>query len=218
MGCLQPPDPARREHALRQPPEDTADADVHFEDGEDVALAVVVDAHGDVVDAHHFAAGDVDDLLVQQIAADAQEALVVVVGHELLVAQLNAPAEGDGTHLIVADGEPGVSSAHQEAVDARGVERRHQGGILHPPDAPAFEVQHRHGHQFGKKQEVRHRKRPGAGELERDSVRFPTGVLPMRSTQLCRRHFQYGASTCKPAREKCGDTLTIVNSAAPRCG
>jgi hypothetical protein len=63
-------------------------------DGEDIALAVVVDAHGDVGDAHHFAAGDVDDLLVQQVAADAQHVLVVVVGEQLLVAELDAACRG----------------------------------------------------------------------------------------------------------------------------
>ena len=39
----------------------------------------LLDLHGDVGDAHHFAAGDIDDLLVQQVARDAQHVLVVVV-------------------------------------------------------------------------------------------------------------------------------------------
>ena len=90
----------------------------------------MVDRHGDIGDAHHFAAGDVDDLLIQQIAADAQHVLVVVVGDELLVAELDAPVEGDGADLVEADGEPGVAAAHQEAVDAGGVFARDQGGVF----------------------------------------------------------------------------------------
>ena len=36
-----------------------------------------LDLQGDVGDPHHFAAVDVDDLLVQQVAHDAQHVLVV---------------------------------------------------------------------------------------------------------------------------------------------
>ena len=93
IALLQPADPARRQHALKQPPEDAADADVHFQHVQRVARPVVMDAQGDVVDAHHFAAVDVDDLLVEQVARDAQHVLVVVVGDELLVVERDALAE-----------------------------------------------------------------------------------------------------------------------------
>ena len=82
MRLLQPADPSAAAARPARAGGDAADADIHFEHGEDVARAVVRDAHGDVVDAHHLAAGDVDDLLVQQVAADAQHVLVVVVGDE----------------------------------------------------------------------------------------------------------------------------------------
>ena len=114
----------------------------------------LLDPHGDVVDAHHFAAGDVDDLLVQQVAPDAQHVLVVVVRDEHLVAEEDALGEADGADLIVADGEPGIAAAHQQAVDAGGADQRDQGGIFDPADAPALEVQHRHGQQLREVQEV----------------------------------------------------------------
>ena len=86
--------------------------------------AVAVDFHGDVVDPHHLAAVDVDDLLVEEVARDAQHVLVVVVRDELLVVEADASAEVDGADLVVADGEPGVRAAHQEAVDAGGMDQR----------------------------------------------------------------------------------------------
>ena len=93
IGLLQPADPARRQHALHQPPENAADADVHLEDIQQsstvpvdpvaVSIAVrVTDLEGDVVDAHHLAAVHVDDLLVEQIAADAQHVLVGMIRRE----------------------------------------------------------------------------------------------------------------------------------------
>ncbi len=57
---------------------------------DDVAGSVVLDFEGDIGDAHHFAAVDVDDLLVEQVARDAQHVFVVVIGDELFVAQLDA--------------------------------------------------------------------------------------------------------------------------------
>jgi hypothetical protein len=39
-------------------------------------------------------------------------------------------------------------AAHQEAVDAGGVFAGDQGGVFDPADAPALEVEHRHGQQF----------------------------------------------------------------------
>ena len=47
-----------------------------------VAASFAGDLEGDVVDAHHFAAVHVDDLLIEQVAADAQHVFVVVVRGE----------------------------------------------------------------------------------------------------------------------------------------
>ena len=52
-----------------------------------------LDFEGEIGDAHHFAAVDVDDLLIEQIARDAQHVFVVVIGNELFVAELDAVAE-----------------------------------------------------------------------------------------------------------------------------
>ena len=84
-----------------------------------------------------------------------------MIREELLIAELNAPVEGNGVDLVEADGEPGVAAADQEASDAGGMFAGDQGGVLGPADAPAFQVQDRQGHQFGKVQEVvRHRNAP----------------------------------------------------------
>ena len=70
----------REQHSLEQPPENATDPDVHLDHRQDVALAVMMNAHGDVGDAHHFPAGDVDNLLIEQVAADPQHVFVVVIG------------------------------------------------------------------------------------------------------------------------------------------
>ena len=160
-GPLQAADPGGRQDALEDAAENAADADIDFEHVQGVAHAIELDAHGDVVDADHLAAVDVDDLLVQQVAGDAQHVLVVMVGDEDFLAELDAFGQGDGADLIEADGEPGVGAADQEAVDAGGVDQGHHGGVFDPADAAAFEVHHRHGQQFREiKESVRHRKTP----------------------------------------------------------
>ena len=140
--------------ALAEPAENAAEADVHLQNRQRAAIAVIVDSHGDVGHAHHLAAGHVDDLLVQQVAPDAQHVLVVVIRRELLVVQLDALAQDDGADLVVADGKPRIAAADQDAVDARGADHGNQGGVFHAADAPAPHVEHGHRHQFRKEQEV----------------------------------------------------------------
>ena len=93
----------------------------------------------DVGDAHHFAALRVDDLLVEQVAHQAQHVLVGVVGREHLVAQVDA-VERDGADLIVADGQPGPAAADQEAVDADGVDQRDERGVFDHAEPAALQV------------------------------------------------------------------------------
>ena len=51
-----------------------------------------VTSKADIGDAHHFAAVDVDNLLIEQIALDAQHVLVGVIRIKLFVAELDAAA------------------------------------------------------------------------------------------------------------------------------
>ena len=85
----------------------------------------MLDLEGDIGDAHHFAALPVDDLLIEQIADQAQHVLVGMVGRELLVLEVD-PVERNGADLVVADGQPGPAAAHQEAVHAGGMNRGEQ--------------------------------------------------------------------------------------------
>ena len=72
------------------------------------ASASVVDPHRDVVDPHHLAALDVDDLLVERSRAMRSMYSSSWYGDELLVAEEDAVLQLDGAHLVVADREPGV--------------------------------------------------------------------------------------------------------------
>ena len=100
-----------------------------------------MDVHGDVVDAHHLAAVDIDDLLIEQVAADAQHVLVVMVGEELLVAELNAPSREMERIWSKRTVSQVSAAAHQEAVDAGRMLEGHQSGVFDSADAPALEVE-----------------------------------------------------------------------------
>ena len=52
-----------------------------------------LDFKGKIGDAHHLAAVDIDDLLIEQVARDAQHIFVVVIGNELFIAERDAIAE-----------------------------------------------------------------------------------------------------------------------------
>ncbi len=87
---LQAADQLSRQHALRHAAEDAAQADVHVDDADHVVVGFMVDVESDVGDAHHFAALAVDDLLVEQVAHQAQHVLVGVVRRELFVFEEDA--------------------------------------------------------------------------------------------------------------------------------
>ena len=87
---LQPANQPARKYTLHQPAKNAAHADVHFEHPQNVAAVFLTDFKRDVVDANHFAALCVDNLLVEQIADQAQHVLVGVVRGQVLVAQVNA--------------------------------------------------------------------------------------------------------------------------------
>src|SRR5206468_1388400 len=142
---LQAANPLRRQHALENAAKNAARPDIDIEQGERVARALLHDPHGDVVDADHLAPGDVDDLLIQQVAPDAQHILVVVIRDEQFVAQVDSAFQADGTDLVVAQGEPRIASAaKQDAIDAGSVDQGDQGRVFHTSDAAALKVVDRH--------------------------------------------------------------------------
>src|ERR1035438_2082307 len=184
-GALQAADPGGRQYALEHAAQDAANADIDVHHVERIAHAIEQDAHGDVVDADHLAAGDIDDLLVEQVAGDAQKILVVMVRDKDFLAELDAFGERNGVHLIEAYGEPGVGATHQEAVDAGGVDKGDHGGVLDPADAAAFEVHHRHGQQFREIEEIlRHRKRPSPRPMRAPRLGRKFDSNTERSTRL----------------------------------
>ena len=120
----------------------------------------VLDLEGDIGDPHHLAALAVDDLLVEQIADHAQHVLVGMIGGELFVAEVNS-VERNGADLIVADGQPSPAAAHQEAVDAGGMDQGNDGGVFDQAEPAALQVIDLEAQQFGEKEEfVRHRESP----------------------------------------------------------
>src|SRR5947208_2612296 len=70
-GTLELTDPAPREHPANQPAEDAAKADVHLQDVENIGAVLLAALERDIVDAHHFTAMGIDDLLIEQIADNA---------------------------------------------------------------------------------------------------------------------------------------------------
>ena len=117
-----------------------------------------MDGKGKIGHADYFSALGIDDLLIKQVARKAQHVLVGMVRSENLFLQVDA-AEGDGSDLIVPDGQPSGISADQEAVDSDRMDQRNQCGILDHTDPASPEIVHPEADKFGEKQHVvRHRK------------------------------------------------------------
>src|SRR5580698_8832009 len=118
---LQTPDQAARDHALRQPPEHAAQADIHVVYEQQIAVGFALNLESDVGDSNHFAAFAIDNLLVEKVADQAQHVFVGVVRSEQLVFEVNA-VERNRADLIVFDGEPGPAAAEQKTIDAGGMD------------------------------------------------------------------------------------------------
>ncbi len=129
---------------MQETSKDAAQADINLEYVHNIAGFCTVNFKSEIGDPNYLTAVDIDDLLIEQIAGDAQHVLVVMIGNELLFAQRDAVAERDGADLIVADGEPGVGAADQKTIDAGGMDKRNQGCVLNAADSPASDIEHRH--------------------------------------------------------------------------
>ena len=100
---------------------DTAQADIDLKHAE---FITPVDRHSfksNISDADHFAAMDIDDLLVEQVAAKAEHVIVAVIRDKLFVLQVDT-VKGDGLNLIVTYGEPSPAAAKQVAIHANCVD------------------------------------------------------------------------------------------------
>src|SRR5260370_24283606 len=107
---LKPPDEARGEHALDQPPENAAQADIDFGDHQVICAVVLLDLESDIGDPDYFAALGVDDLLVEKIADQPQHVLVGMIRGEHLVLEVDS-VQGNRTNLVIPDCEPRPTSA-----------------------------------------------------------------------------------------------------------
>ena len=153
---LRPAHPGGRDDALGDAPEDAPQADVDVAQVQHrVAVGVVRDLERQVAHPDHLAALGVDDLLIEQVADDAQHPLVVVIGREDLVAQED-PRQIDRAHLFGAHRQPRGPRAHEVAIDPRLVDHRHQRRVLDPADDPALQVVHLQADQLGEKEEFHH--------------------------------------------------------------
>src|SRR5260370_3598603 len=80
--AMKPENPVRRNNAPEKAPENAADAHIDFHHAQNIVAVLGPDFKGDIVDAHYFVAVHVDDLLIQQVASDAQHILTPVVRSE----------------------------------------------------------------------------------------------------------------------------------------
>jgi hypothetical protein len=78
-GTLEPADHHGGNHALHQAAEHASHSDVHFHHAKNLAFVLFLDLEGDVGHAYHLAAAGVDDLLIQQVASDAEHIFVGMV-------------------------------------------------------------------------------------------------------------------------------------------
>src|SRR5579872_5712987 len=101
-----------------------------------------------IVDSDYLAAVGIDDLLIQQVADDAQHVFVGMVGGELLVFEENA-VEGDGANLVVADGQPSPAAADKIAIDPGWMDEGDNGGVSKDTKLAALQVINPKGRKLG---------------------------------------------------------------------
>ena len=136
-------------------------ADIDFQNVQDITTVFPLFQKSDVVDADNFSALRVDDLLIEQVAHHAKHVLVGMVWGEKLVLKVDAVGT-NSLHLVVADAEPAGTGAHQKTVHAHRVDQRNQRGIAERADAAALQVIDLQADQFGPvKNFFRHRRAKG---------------------------------------------------------
>ncbi len=160
--ALQGANSGRRGDAAEQPPDNGPDADIDFEDMQDLAAVLTFFQEGDVIDADHLAALGVDDLLIEQVANHAQHVFVGMIRSEALVFEVNT-AGTDGLDLVISDAQPGGACAYEKAVKADGVNKRDERCIAECSNAAAFQVVHFDAQEFRKVEDLfRHTYRSSA--------------------------------------------------------
>ena len=172
----------RRDDALRQAPDRAAGADV---DGDDVDREMAVDRRRlelDVVDADHLAAVDVDDLLVEQVALEEQQA--VGRGEAFPLRRIGGGADGGAGRANRVRGEHALArrGLDDQECDAGRVILRCDRDFAHPSAHGAGGVAHGSAEQFGQ------------GD---DRHVSPSGGIAIRS--IVARRLQPSVSECEPS-------------------
>jgi len=147
---------------LRQPPDGTARPDVHREDVQQEVAVGRRRFELDVVDAHDLASVDVDDLLIEQIALQEQQA--VGGGEALPLGHVGA-----GAHRG-AGGRDGAGREHPLTVgglddqkrDAGRVVLRRDRDLAHPSTHDAGGVAHGSAEQFRERDDGHGRRSPSS--------------------------------------------------------
>jgi hypothetical protein len=108
---------AGRREALEEAADGAGEADVNLSDTEFDVIVGAQFGEVDIVDADNFAAGDVDDLLVEKILLDGEPTFVGLVGVEgtLVNGEIDAPG-GDLRDLVVTGDERLEASTGNEEV------------------------------------------------------------------------------------------------------
>jgi hypothetical protein len=133
---------------LNEAAEDAADANVDFEDMEDVTVRIAPDGKRDISDANDFAALGINDLLIQEIADDPEHVLIRVIREELLIFEVNA-VQRNGADLIVPNAEPRPAAADEKTVDTSGIYERNDRGVADAADLAAPRIVDLKAHEFG---------------------------------------------------------------------
>jgi len=148
-------DERARQDALHKATEHGPEADVDLLNAEFVVAVVPHPLEGDVGDADHLAAFDVDDLLVEKIAFETEHIVIAMVGSELFIAEPDA-IERDGLNLVMTDSEPGPAATEEIAVYANGIDEGDNGSIANAAQPSALKVVDLEPDKFGKEQVVQH--------------------------------------------------------------
>jgi hypothetical protein len=107
----------------------------------------------DIGHAYDLAPVDIDDLLIEKIALDAQHVFIGVIRVELFVRELDA-VQRDGCNLVVTNGEPRRPRAHEITINAGRMNQRHQSGIADTADEALLQVIDRKAEEVREVEEI----------------------------------------------------------------
>ena len=110
----------------------------------------------DVINAHHLAPVHVNDLLIQQIAAQQQKSFGIAEWCPMVNSSPHAHSAAQFVHFLQREKPKFAACFHHERRDPERVLLRSERNLAHPRNHLSSRVEHRRSQELGKRDERHH--------------------------------------------------------------